>query len=79
MAKEKNNNPLKKGQASFQLIGEAKLNDYTFKINEESQSGWIYSVMNLGVDCGSGNTVYCDMMGGYSSVNDSVLYVHGKK
>jgi len=70
---------LKKGQASFQLIGEAKINDYTFKIDEESASGWIYNNMNLGVDCGNGNTVYCDMMGGYSSVNDSVIYVHGKK
>jgi len=69
---------LKKGVAQFQLIGEAKINDYTFKIDEESASGWIYNNMNLGVDCGNGNTVYCDMMGGYSSVNDSVIYVHGK-
>jgi len=69
---------LKKGVAQFQLIGEAKINDYTFKIDEESASGWIYNNMNLGVDCGNGNTVYCDMMGGYSSINDSVIYVHGK-
>jgi hypothetical protein len=77
MAKEEN--ALKKGQASFQLIGEAKVNDYTFKIDEQSNSGWVYNNMNLGVDCGNGNTVYCDLMGGYSSVNDSVIYVHGKK
>ncbi len=80
MAKEKENtNILKKGQAVFQLIGEAKINDYTFKIDEQSNSGWVYNAMNLGVDCGNGNTVYCDMMGGYSSVNDSVIYVHGKE
>ncbi|MDD3032627.1 MAG: hypothetical protein PHF88_01525 [Candidatus Pacebacteria bacterium] len=79
MAKEKENTILKKGSSQFQLIGEAKINDYTFKIDEESNSGWIYNNMNLGVDCGNGNTVYCDMMGGYSSVNDSVIYVHGKK
>lgn len=77
MAKEETNT-LKKGVSQFQLIGSAKINDYTFKIDEESASGWIYNNMNLGVDCGNGNTVYCDMMGGYSSVNDSVIYVHGK-
>ena len=63
---------LKKGQAQFQLIGEAKVNDYTFKIDEESSSGWVYNVMNLGVDCGNGNVVYADMMGGYSNKGDSV-------
>lgn len=77
--KKEETSALKKGQASFQLIGEAKINDYTFKIDEESNSGWIYNNMNLGVDCGNGNVVYCDMMGGYSSVNDSVIYVHGIK
>ena len=77
MVKE-STNTLKKGVSQFQLIGEAKINDYTFKIDEQSASGWVYNSMNLGVDCGNGNTVYCDMMGGYSSVNDSVIYVHGK-
>ncbi len=79
MAKTEEKSTLKKGASQFQLIGESKINDYTFKIDEESNSGWIYNNMNLGVDCGNGNTVYCDMMGGYSSVNDSVIYVHGKK
>jgi len=77
--KEEQKNALKKGQASFQLIGEAKVNDYTFKIDEQSSSGWVYNTMNLGIDCGNGNVVYADMMGGYSSVNDSLIYVHGKK
>jgi len=77
--KEEEKTVLKKGVAIFQLIGEAKINDYTFKIDESSNSGWNYNNMNLGVDCGNGNVVYCDMMGGYSSVNDSVIYVHGKK
>jgi hypothetical protein len=82
MAKNKNEEQktaLKKGVASFQLIGEAKVSDYTFKIDEKSNSGWVYNSMNLGVDCGNGNVVYADMMGGYSSVNDSIIYVHGKK
>lgn len=77
MVKE-STNTLKKGVSQFQLIGEAKINDYTFKIDEQSASGWVYNNMNLGVDCGNGNTVYCDMMGGYSSTSDSVIYVHGK-
>jgi hypothetical protein len=76
--KEEEKTVLKKGASTFQLIGEAKINDYTFKIDEESNSGWVYNNMNLGVDCGNGNTVYCDMMGGYSSTSDSVIYVHGK-
>jgi len=71
MAKEtKEKTILKKGVASFQLIGEAKVNDYTFKIDEESNSGWVYNVMNLGVDCGNGNVVYADMMGGYKKTED---------
>lgn len=72
--------PLKKGQSFFQLIGEAKITDYTFKIDETSnKSDWIYNVLNLGVDCGKGNIIYADMMGGYGSERDNVLYVHGKK
>ena len=81
MAKTKKQkvSPLKKGMSQFQLIGEAKINDYTFKIEEEAASGFIYNAINLGVDCGSGNVVYCDMMGGYNGTGDSVIYVHGKK
>ena len=79
MVKEKDKAPLKKGVATFQLVGEPKINDYTFKIDEQSNSGWIYNNMNLGIDCNNGNVVYCDMMGGYSSVADSIIYVHGKK
>lgn len=77
--KEEQKTVLKKGISQFQLVGITKINDYTFKIDEQSDSGWVYNVMNLGVDCGNGNVVYADMMGGYSSVNDSIIYVHGKK
>jgi hypothetical protein len=72
--------PLKKVKAEFQLIGKAKVTDYTFKIDEESKSSdWVYNVLNLGVDCGNGNVVYCDMSGGYGSERDNVLRVHGLK
>ena len=78
--KEESKVALKKGQAKFMLIGEAKVNDFTFKIDEESKkSDWVYNQLNLGVDCGNGNVVYAEMMGGYGAERDNVIYVHGKK
>jgi hypothetical protein len=72
--------PLKKGQSSFNFIGEVKINDFTYKIDEKAKdSDWVYNQLNLGVDCGSGNTVYCELMGGFGSERDNVLYVHGIK
>lgn len=66
--------------SSFNLIGEAKVNDYTYKIDEKSEkSDWVYNVLNLGIDCGDTGTVYCELMGGYGSERDNVLYVHGVK
>jgi len=80
----KNNNkypsPLKKGKAQFMLIGEAKTNDYTYKIDEKSdKSDWIYNSLNLGVFCGDKHgTVYTELMGGYGRERENVIYVHGK-
>ena len=66
--------------SSFKLIGKAKINDNSFKIDEVSQSGWCYNNLNLGVDCGERYGItYANMMGGYSQVKDNVIYVHGKK
>ena len=67
--------------SNFTLIGVPKINDYTYKINEKSEkSSWIYNSLNLGVDCGEKHgTVYCELMGGYSEENPSVIYAHGKK
>lgn len=80
MAKKEIKKPLKKGQGKFQLVGEAKINDFTFKIDEESKhSDWIYNTLNLGVDCGNGNTVYSEMMGGYGSERNNLVYAHGIK
>ena len=66
--------------ANFNLIGEAKINDYTFKIDERSEkSDWIYNSLNLGVDCGEKHgVVYCEMMGGFSDSGNNVIYAHGK-
>lgn len=80
MAKKTEKTPLKKGISTFMLIGEAKINDYTYKIDEKaSESDWIYNVLNLAVDCGEYHgTIYADMMGGYGAERQNVIYVHGK-
>ena len=66
--------------SSFKLVGRAKINDNSFKIDEVSQSGWCYNNLNLGIDCGEKYGVtYANLMGGYSQVKDNIIYVHGKK
>jgi hypothetical protein len=68
--------------SNFSLLGVAKVNDdYTFKIDEKSNSSnWIYSRMNLGIDCGEKNgIIYASMNGGYSGDGNNVIYAHGKK
>ncbi len=66
--------------SSFALVGETKINDYTYKINEKSEkSDWIYNALNLGIYCGEKyGTVYVELMGGYGSERNNVIYVHGK-
>ena len=72
--------PLKKTTAEFMLIGEVKINDFTFKIDQESTaSDWVKNVLNLGVDCGNGNIIYAGLDGGYGSERENVLNVHGIK
>jgi hypothetical protein len=78
--KEEVKKVLKKGLSQFQLIGEAKINDFTFKIDSESKSSdWIKNQLNLGLDCGNGNVVYSELSGGYGSKRDNVIRVHGHK
>lgn len=82
MAKKTEKKKLEKKNwiSSFMLVGEAKVNDYTYKIDEKSErSDWIYNHLNLGVDCGEKHgTVYSELMGGYGADRDNVVYVHGK-
>lgn len=83
MAK-KEKTPLSKGNgwtSVFNLVGEVKLSEYTFKLNEKSErSDWIYNSLNLGVNCGEKHgVVYAELMGGYGSERtNNVVYVHGK-
>lgn len=61
--------------SKFKLVGKAKVNDYTFKLDEQSKnSSWVYNSMNLGIDCGDKYGVcYCSMMGGYSPDRETTL------
>lgn len=73
MAKSKERKALKKGKAAFTLIGKAKVTDKTFDLNHAYDSGWTDNQMYLGVDCGNGNLVYCEMKGGFFPDDDNVL------
>lgn len=71
---------LRKNKAEFEMVGNVKLSDFTFKMEQESQkSDWIYNSLNLGIDCGINGTYYASMMGGYGSQRKNLLYVHGTK
>lgn len=66
--------------SNFAIIGRAKINEYTFKTDEKSEkSSFIYNSLNLGVDCGEKyGTVYSEMIGGYNSEKENVIYAHGR-
>lgn len=71
---------LKKGTATFNLIGKAIVRDYTFTLDAKSgNSDWIYNRLNLQVECGECGIINAEMMGGYGEKRDNILYVHGKK
>lgn len=83
MAKKEVSNALEKKEwiSRFSLVGEAKINDFTFTLDQKSEkSDYIYSRLNLNVDCGERyGKVSAELMGGYFSEKDGVIYVHGKK
>lgn len=78
MAKTKERKALKKGKASFNLIGEVKLTDKTFSLNNEYNSGWTDNSMYVGIDCGIGNIVYAEMRGGFFPDQDNVIRAFSK-
>ncbi len=79
MNKQSKSMLIKKGISSFSLVGNTKINDYSFTIDKPSKSSdWIYNSLNLGVDCGNGNVVYSSLMGGYGANRNNICYVHGK-
>ena len=80
MAKTKERKALKKGKATFNLIGSVKVTDKTFNLGNSYDSGWTDNSMYVGVDCGNGNTVYAEMRSGFYSDPDkeSVIRAYSK-
>lgn len=82
MAKIEEIAPLRKGRSDFNLKGVAKVTDYTFKIDVESKkegSDWVYSQINLKVDCGKSGEISCEAMSGYGTSRANEISVHGIK
>ena len=80
MAKTNERKALKKGKATFNLIGRVKVTDKTFNLGNSYDSGWTDNSMYVGVDCGNGNTVYAEMRSGFYSDPDkeSVIRAYSK-
>ena len=80
MANEKNGIKKTDWVSSFTLVGAAKVNDYTFTIDKQSErSSWVYNSMSLNVDCGEKHgSIRAEMMGGYSPDRENIIYAHGK-
>lgn len=83
MAKKEITNALEKKEwtSRFNIVGEARINDFTFTLDQQSEkSDYVYSRLNLNVDAGERHgKISCELMGGYFSEKDGVIYVHGKK
>lgn len=80
MANEKSGIKKTDWKSSFVLVGAAKVNDYTFTIDKQSErSSWVYNSMGLNIDCGEKyGTVRAEMFGGYSPDRENIIYAHGK-
>lgn len=67
-------------KSTFNLVGQARVNDYTFTIDKQSErSSWVYNSMSLNIDCGEKHgTVRAEMFGGYSPDRENIIYAHGK-
>ena len=78
MAKSTERKALKKGKATFNLIGRAKVTDKTFNLDNSYDSGWTDNQMYLGVDCGNGNIVYAEMRSGFFPDKDNDIRAYDK-
>lgn len=78
--KERKELDKKEWSSRFTLIGEAKVNDFTFKIDQTSdKSDWVWNQISLKVNCGEKHgDIDCELMNGYGSERDNVVWVHGK-
>lgn len=78
MAKDTKRKALKRGKASFNLIGKVKVTDKTFNLDNTYDSGWTDNSMYVGVDCGNGNIVYAEMRSGFFPDKDNVIRAYDK-
>ena len=78
MAKTKERKALKKGKATFNLIGRVKVTDKTFNLDNSYDSGWTDNSMYVGVDCGNGNVVYAEMRSGFFPDKDNTIRAYSK-
>ena len=78
LAKSTEKKALKKGKATFNLIGRAKVTDKTFNLDNSYDSGWTDNQMYLGVDCGNGNIVYAEMRSGFFPDKDNIIRAYDK-
>jgi hypothetical protein len=78
LAREKERKALKKGKASFNLIGRVKVTDKTFNLDNSYDSGWTDNSMYVGVDCGGGNVIYAEMRSGFFPDKDNVIRAYSK-
>lgn len=78
MAKNTERKALKKGKATFNLIGKVKVTDKTFNLDNTYDSGWTDNSMYVGVDCGNGNIVYAEMRSGFFPNKENVIRAFDK-
>ena len=78
MVKTKERKTLKKGKASFSLIGRVKVTDKTFNLDNTYDSGWTDNSMYVGVDCGNGNVIYTEMRSGFFPDKDNMIRAYSK-
>lgn len=78
MAKSTERKALKKGKASFNLIGKVKVTDKTFNLDNTYDSGWTDNSMYVGVDCANGNIVYAEMRSGFFPNKENVIKAFDK-
>lgn len=78
MAKTKERKALKKGKATFNLIGRAKVTDKIFNLDNSYDSGWTDNSMYVGIDCGNGNVVYAEMRSGFFPDKDNTIRAYSK-
>lgn len=78
MAKSTERKALKKGKATFNLIGRVKVTDKTFNLDNIYESKWTDNSMYVGVDCGKGNVVYAEMRGGFFPDKDNIIRAYDK-